>query len=417
MNRAINPRLDGGALALMNAISDPRRPWRRAALPCLVQLAICLAAAAQDFSITGATTDAEGRFTVRHTADPAFYYLLRRGEEVTHIVSAVDAALGVPVDGQLADLRATAPAGFYRVLQVPVATPFDTDGDGLDDVWELRHRHPKAALNGADAQEDHDGNGRPDLTDYLTPTAYFAQPSSVVEKGGTGQITVQFSRPFAGRLLFQTGGTALPAFDYALTAGDLVDPGTANIRSVAVSSSEVVLGVDATLASRGDADRQVLLSLVQPADNAYRVGQPSVHALTLRDSTLAVYTMALVFTNGPSLPSQGFAISLHTDSPAAGTVTATLSSAGASLFPASLTAPVEVLDGGQFAFRAGLAGTLRGPTGAQSYAFELAFSPPTSGDRVFVLPAELKIHGLSASGRASIAHGAAFVTQRQPVQP
>lgn len=401
----------------MKPISGMTGPWSRVALVALLLGMFGSDASAQGFSVTEVTADTKGRLAVRHPAEPGFYYVLQRGLEVTRIVSAVDLALGVTAESQLEDAHTPAPMAFYRVLQVPLTAPLDSDGDGLDDVWELRYRRPKAALNGSDADEDHDGNGKPDLTDYLTPVAYFAQPTSVVEKGQVQGVTVRFSRPFAGRLLFQTGGTAQPAFDYALTAGELTDPGASNVRSVAVSSAEVVLGVDSTPASRGDADRQVLLSLVEPADNAYRVGQPSVHALTLRDSTLAAYTMALVFTNGPSLPSQGFAISLHTDSPLSSAVTATLHSAVASLFPTSLSAPVVVLEDGQFAFLAGLEGLLPGPGSAQAVRFELTFSPPVSGERVFVMPAQLKIHGLSASGRSSTAHGTAFVTQRQPVQP
>lgn len=124
--------------------------------------------------------DATGRSVVRHAADPASYYILYRGAEITQIVSAVDMALGVPVEGRLVDGPATLDAAFYQVREVPIASPLDSDGDGIDDVWELRFRRPGAALNPADAQEDHDGSGSSDLSDYQLPVASFATANSMV---------------------------------------------------------------------------------------------------------------------------------------------------------------------------------------------------------------------------------------------
>jgi hypothetical protein len=67
----------------------------------------------------------------------------------------------------LADAQPLSSTAFYRVEQVPLLTPRDTDGDGLEDIWELLHRHMGAALNASDADEDHTGNGIPDRWDCL----------------------------------------------------------------------------------------------------------------------------------------------------------------------------------------------------------------------------------------------------------
>jgi hypothetical protein len=49
---------------------------------------------------------------------------------------------GGAVESQLDDPRAPAPMAFHRVFQVPLTAPLDSDGDGLDDVWESRYRRP-----------------------------------------------------------------------------------------------------------------------------------------------------------------------------------------------------------------------------------------------------------------------------------
>jgi alpha-tubulin suppressor-like RCC1 family protein len=108
------------------------------------------------------------RSEVRFAGEPGFYYVLWRGDSVTDIRLATDLALNGGTQSLLTDTNAnSATQQFYRVEKVPVTSLRDTDGDGLSDVWELQHRHRGAALDGADAEEDHDANGVPDRMDAL----------------------------------------------------------------------------------------------------------------------------------------------------------------------------------------------------------------------------------------------------------
>jgi hypothetical protein len=95
--------------------------------------------------------NSQGNIVVTHTADTNNYYLLLRGPRVTLITTAVDAALGVGPSGQLRDTKPPAGGAFYRVEAVPKDTPLDSDGDGIDDVYELEHAPALNPLNPNDA--------------------------------------------------------------------------------------------------------------------------------------------------------------------------------------------------------------------------------------------------------------------------
>jgi alpha-tubulin suppressor-like RCC1 family protein len=108
-----------------------------------------------------------GRAEVSFAKEPAFYYILWRGDEPTEIRLATDLALGSVTPNSLADTNATNAARFYRVEKVPMTSVRDTDDDGINDPWELLYRHSGAALNGQDPEEDHNANSVPDRLDAL----------------------------------------------------------------------------------------------------------------------------------------------------------------------------------------------------------------------------------------------------------
>ncbi len=108
-----------------------------------------------------------GRAEVRFNKEAGFYYILWRGTQPTDIRLTADLTLGIAPLSLLTDTNATNAALFYRVEKVLVSARRDTDSDGLPDAFELSHRHPGAALNPNDANEDHNGNGVPDRTDAL----------------------------------------------------------------------------------------------------------------------------------------------------------------------------------------------------------------------------------------------------------
>jgi hypothetical protein len=53
---------------------------------------------------------------------------------------------------------------------VPIAHPLDSDGDGIDDVYELRHPPFLNPLDASDANQDFDGDGHSNLEDYRAGT-------------------------------------------------------------------------------------------------------------------------------------------------------------------------------------------------------------------------------------------------------
>ena len=162
-----------------------------------------------------------GRARVRHTSDTNSYYILYRGREVTAITLAVDAALGQDPEGQLSDpfLPGQNTGAFYRVRQLPVAQPLDTDGDGIDDVYELRHPAFLNPLNPLDAALDFDQDGVSNLEEYRRGTDP-AQPPLLTLRGtspanGESQVAVtretvfRLTQPLAGNTVITP--TALQA--------------------------------------------------------------------------------------------------------------------------------------------------------------------------------------------------------------
>lgn len=108
--------------------------------------------AAREFRIRDAQVGSDRRLALTFQADPAFYYILFEGEAVTNIVLATDIVLATGADGVLVGrpLAATNSAVFYRVAQIPIGQPQDTDGDGLDDVEELRQKPGRNPLDARD---------------------------------------------------------------------------------------------------------------------------------------------------------------------------------------------------------------------------------------------------------------------------
>ena len=54
---------------------------------------------------------------------------------------------------------------FYKVVEIPIDAPADSDGDGMDDVFEMRHPHLDP-LDGKDAKKDCDEDGMLNIQEY-----------------------------------------------------------------------------------------------------------------------------------------------------------------------------------------------------------------------------------------------------------
>jgi hypothetical protein len=88
---------------------------------------------AQNFRIKEISIDQANRVDLHHEADTNSYYILFQGETVTNIAVAVDIGLGVPNTGEL--VAPPAVLALYLIRRASIARPVDTDGDGIDDVY------------------------------------------------------------------------------------------------------------------------------------------------------------------------------------------------------------------------------------------------------------------------------------------
>ncbi len=122
------------------------------------------------FSVSTVEFDPQGTPAVTVPVVSSNYYVLLRIDLENDIEMAVAAALpsGGLTNLVLADPVATGTStGFYRVKQIPFATPEDADGDGMDDFFELQHPLLLNPLDASDASEDADEDGASNRAEYL----------------------------------------------------------------------------------------------------------------------------------------------------------------------------------------------------------------------------------------------------------
>jgi hypothetical protein len=155
-------------------------------------LATCVPLArGQSFSITNWDVAPFGTRTVRFTTDASSYYILYRGSVVTNITQPISIALGVAGSLILQDTSSQTTAQFYRVARIPLTQPLDSDGDGMDDVFELTYAGCLNPLDPTDASVDCDGDGRSNLQEYYdgtNPVLADAAPRLVINEIDYDQI-------------------------------------------------------------------------------------------------------------------------------------------------------------------------------------------------------------------------------------
>lgn len=373
-------------------------------------LVVVAGASAQDFQITQVGKDAQGKAIIRHQADPAYYYILYRGTNIAQIISAVDMALGVSVEGELADGTTPPAVVFYRVRQVPIISPLDTDSDGIDDVWELRFRHPGAALNSNDANEDHTGSGTPDLQDYQLPIAYFLQSSNMVFAVNSNliSVTVHFSKAFTngGAAVALVGGTAVYQQDYLIT-GFVASNQTARVPVVGQTATFTITLIDQPSI---DPDRYLVLSILEPSTNSparYQTSQfaPTTHLLRITEGDLGVYAGTLEFTN--NLGSTSHSIRLALRSSQAGLADGYLDLTQSPFFQRAFPLPTFVSD---FGTPQGFPNPVIFQTNAPSLQKSLNWvlnlgTVLATTNNTYEAAASISTTGLSASGQAVTANG------------
>jgi hypothetical protein len=93
----------------------------------------------QGFRINRFQIGDDNRPRIEYTASSNHYYLLLRSNSITNIVQPVSAALFAGTNGVMVDPDHATPSrsAFYMLREVSISQPLDSDGDRLDDVYEL----------------------------------------------------------------------------------------------------------------------------------------------------------------------------------------------------------------------------------------------------------------------------------------
>lgn len=142
-------------------------------------------AMAQDFHITAAGFDSARRPVLEFQNDTNSYFVLYRGDTVTNL-SPIVLELGADAGGMLVDPESfdgENATRFFFIHKVPLAAPVDTDGDGIDDLYELAFPGILDPLNAADGEEDPDKDDLTNVEEYM-----FGTNPELADSDGDGWI-------------------------------------------------------------------------------------------------------------------------------------------------------------------------------------------------------------------------------------
>ncbi len=181
--------------------------------------------AGQGLRINDLRLDGTGQLKLTINTETNRYYILLQGITLNDINAPVDMGLSDITNAPilLVDVPKVSPS-FYRIESIPISSPLDTDSDGIDDIYELRHNTILDPLNSEDALLDDDQDGATNLEEYTrgtNPLDNTSAPATTFTSsplnGETGvavtrETILRFQRPLAagtvltGEQLFATGG-------------------------------------------------------------------------------------------------------------------------------------------------------------------------------------------------------------------
>lgn len=171
--------------------------------------------------------------TVEFANNPGVYYLLQHSPDLITWGPA-DMSLGIPSD---LDLAPGVGRGFFRAIPYDKHSPVDSDGDGIDDVYELNNPSVLDPLDPTDGSKLAPGGGG--LTNYQVYLSLFGITSYRILQRESREVSI-----------FNFGGA--PAFDSVsreqsiFNFGSPSAPVEANSREISLYNGQTVPVSDLT---------------------------------------------------------------------------------------------------------------------------------------------------------------------------
>ncbi len=172
-----------------------RLSWCVAAL-IVLSLAL-LSVRASEYSLAYVFSQEDGKLQLSVPRNAAVYYILQRAEDL-EVFSAVALALGQDGATWAYAIPPDSGSAFFRLKVVDAFAPIDSDGDGIDDVYELQHPGILDPLNPTDA-----GASAPGQDGYSNYQVYlrdrFAGTNIPIQFFGHEATVFNFGAPTASR--------------------------------------------------------------------------------------------------------------------------------------------------------------------------------------------------------------------------
>ena len=151
-------------LRALNSSATRRSVANQVSLVLCLLFTILSSVSAEPFRITQLQS-LKGRVVVEHESETASYHVLNKVNLVTGALTPVSMAPGTAKSGRLEDGHASTATGYYRVTRILNEDAQDSDGDGMDDLYEMRTQGLNP-LNPKDASQISPTTGRSNLDDY-----------------------------------------------------------------------------------------------------------------------------------------------------------------------------------------------------------------------------------------------------------